>query len=336
MASVPASALILAAACSTSAASVRSASGTTSTTNPGEPSATVGATTTSEATTTTVAPTPTTIIPVPAGLKKGSKGLDVQHLEQRLFDLRYDVGKVDGVFDTETVQAVVAFQKVEGLKRSGVVDADVAARLLTAQIPAALLPGAEPDRIEIDLKRQVLILWEHGAVRLVTMISSGGNYRYCSDGKSDDGTVSGPPFCSVATTPGGSFKIYRKIEGTHKSALGVLYNPLYFNGGIAIHGEPAVPLTPASHGCVRIPMTLTKWFYAEVPQGMAVYVFGGKVTPVAFSQLGGADPPHDPMPPNVPNPQATTTTTVKPGTTTTTVKPGGTTTTPGATTTIHA
>jgi len=64
---------------------------------------------------------------------------------------------------------------------------------------------------------------------------------------------------------------------------------LYFNGGIAIHGSKSVPAAPASHGCIRIPMSTAEWFPGQVHTGMPVHVFGvagqpptGKV-PVAFT-----------------------------------------------------
>ena len=54
-------------------------------------------------------------------------------------------------------------------------------------------------------------------------------------------------------TPVGRFAIGRKINGYDTSPLGVLYKPMYFYGGYAIHGNPSVPPYPASHGCVRVP-----------------------------------------------------------------------------------
>ena len=77
--------------------------------------------------------------------------------------------------------------------------------------------------------------------------------------------------------------------GWDESRLGRLYNPVYFNpeDGIAIHGFPEVPTEPASHGCVRIPMSAAEWFPATVPRGTPVYVIDGQ-TPVA--PLAPGDP----------------------------------------------
>jgi hypothetical protein len=112
-----------------------------------------------------------------------------------------------------------------------------------------------------------------------------------------------------------------------------MFNPVYFNYGIAIHGAINVPLEPASHGCVRINMTLAKTFPDLVKKGDNVYVWAqdGK-QPEQYSK-------NESLPSfNQPDPNATTTTstTIAPTTTiaaTTTTKPAATTTVPKTTTT---
>lgn len=62
------------------------------------------------------------------------------------------------------------------------------------------------------------------------------------------------------------------MNGFDPSPLGTLYDPMYFTGGYAIHGNPSVPPFPASHGCVRVPMWLASVLYADTPYGQTVYV----------------------------------------------------------------
>lgn len=57
-----------------------------------------------------------------AALQKGSKGEDVRRLQQRLKDLGYLSGSVDGDFGKGTAGAVSAFQKAAGLAETGVAD----------------------------------------------------------------------------------------------------------------------------------------------------------------------------------------------------------------------
>jgi len=99
--------------------------------------------------------------------------------------------------------------------------------------------------------------------------------------------------CDTAITPGGSFRADRKIPDVRVSALGTLYDPVYFYGGIAIHGSPSIPATPASHGCVRVPMWESGWVYDAVSVGDPVYVLGGKVAPVPFGETAPVEAPDE-------------------------------------------
>lgn len=214
----------------------------------------------------------------PEGLGPGATGPQVLVLEQRLTDLRYDVGgPPDDRFERSTEYSVVAFQKVAGLPRTGRATQDVADALTTATPPTALVPAGGPNRVEIDLPRQVLLLWQNDALAKVLPISSANNQRFCDGGR-----------CRVARTPAGSFRVGYRIAGWHESDLGELYNPVYYQvgPGIAIHGSEEVPPQPASHGCVRIPMFAAETFPGLVPDGTPVYVIDG-TTPIAPIAAGG-------------------------------------------------
>jgi peptidoglycan hydrolase-like protein with peptidoglycan-binding domain len=225
-------------------------------------------------------------------------------LETQLNAQKYDTGKVDGRFDLATFHAVMAFQKIHGLPRTGRATNDVLNKIGNVGAPGALLASGGANRVEVDLPRQILQLWKNGALYKVVDVSTGSGKRYCVDGE-----------CATAVTPGGSFKVFFRRNGIRVSRLGKLWNPLYFNGGIAIHGAPSVPAYPASHGCVRIPMYVSEWFPSQVPNGTPVYVIGGSKAAVPFNEAapdgttgtGGA---------------ATTTSSTVPPTTSTT-KPGG-------------
>jgi peptidoglycan hydrolase-like protein with peptidoglycan-binding domain len=54
----------------------------------------------------------------------------VTQLQQRLNELGFDCGKVDGSFGSRTEQAVKAFQTMRGLKADGVVGAKTWTALL--------------------------------------------------------------------------------------------------------------------------------------------------------------------------------------------------------------
>ncbi|HEX9670369.1 MAG TPA: L,D-transpeptidase, partial [Thermoanaerobaculia bacterium] len=60
----------------------------------------------------------------------------------------------------------------------------------------------------------------------------------------------------------------------HESLLGMMHNPMYLVGGIAIHGSYDVPPRPASHGCIRIPMFASHRLPRMVPLETPVLVYG--------------------------------------------------------------
>jgi peptidoglycan hydrolase-like protein with peptidoglycan-binding domain len=269
-------------------------------------STTGASTTTTEATTTTTAaPAKSVTASVPA----------VKALQERLAELGYDVGPADGKWGAQTTYAVMAFQKVEGLSRDGQDGPQTQAALATASKPGPMVPGGAPTRIEIDVNRQVLFHWVNGNLARILPVSTGNNERYCVDGE-----------CSVAVTPGGSFRIGRKAVGLEIAPLGELWWPMYFNGGIAIHGSPSVPAYPASHGCIRIPMYAAPTFYDQVGPGTRVHVLN--------SPEAEAPPDEGKAVPNAIAPPDTTTTTVAPTTTVVTPAPETTTTTAAPVATI--
>ncbi|MDQ4133584.1 MAG: L,D-transpeptidase family protein [Actinomycetota bacterium] len=222
---------------------------------------------------------PTTLPAVPPqGLGPGDRGDGVRFVETRLDELRFDVGPVDDLFDDHTTFGVQAFQKLAGLPRDGRVTQAVLESLARAERPPSLVPGGGATRVEIDLPRQLLFLYESDGLSKILPVSSGTGQQYCAKGN-----------CGVAVTPAGAFRVNYWKPGWDDSPLGELYNPVYFNprDGIAIHGFQEVPTEPASHGCVRIPMAAAEWFPTKVPKGTPVYVIDGQ-TPVG--PLSPADP----------------------------------------------
>jgi hypothetical protein len=58
-----------------------------------------------------------------------------------------------------------------------------------------------------------------------------------------------------------------------------MYNPVFFIGAnFAIHGDIPIPLQPASHGCVRIPVDVANVLYRQIrigpDRGTPIYVRG--------------------------------------------------------------
>ena len=227
-------------------------------------------------TTTTTTAVAATEAEAPPGLGVGAQGADVLALEQKLESLRYFAGAVDGAFDDDTRDAVMAFQKVTGMERTGRATDDVVAAVMAASgAPEPLVAGGGFTRVEVDLDRQVLFLYEGNKLDVILAVSTGNNQRFCSEG-----------WCRRAVTPTGAFVVYDKRWGWERSPLGWLYNSQYFNGGIAFHGSRSVPPYPASHGCVRLQMSAAEWFPDRVSIGTPVYVVSAdapRPTPVGLN-----------------------------------------------------
>lgn len=69
-------------------------------------------------------------------LSRGSKGDSVMKLQQRLVDLKYLSGKVDGDFGGGTESAVKAFQKAANIEVTGIVNKETWTRLFSNNAPA--------------------------------------------------------------------------------------------------------------------------------------------------------------------------------------------------------
>jgi len=184
-------------------------------------------------------------------LSVGSSGPAVAALRQQLLNLGYHQATSAASYGYDLVDAVIAFQKVEGLSRTGTVTPEVWQALATAQRPKPRYT-AQGDHLEVDKGHQVLLVVRGGQTQWVLPVSTGGYGRY---------------------TPEGTFSIIRKVTGNDPSPLGVLYDPMYFVGGYAIHGNPSVPSYPASHGCVRVPMWAASWLYGFNEIGEVVDVY---------------------------------------------------------------
>ncbi|MGP4025216.1 L,D-transpeptidase family protein [Actinomadura sp. 3N407] len=207
----------------------------------------------------TPTPTPT---PTHRKLKPGAKGPDVEELQRRLKELHYDPGKIDGKYGPSTQMAVWAFQAVNRMKQKGTLGKSFWKALDDPEEPRPMAKKREKDRVDVDLKRQYLVVYKDGAPRLITHISSGSGELFCTKDRG----------CRYATTSTGDFRTGRRFSGWETSPLGRLYNPVYFNGGIAFHGALSVPRNPASHGCVRMPMHIAEYFPDLLGTNVPVHV----------------------------------------------------------------
>jgi peptidoglycan hydrolase-like protein with peptidoglycan-binding domain len=196
-------------------------------------------------------------------LAPGMKGADVKALQKRLAALKYYPGTIDGEFGPDTQAALWAFQEINGVKVTGVVDAATARRLeLPKAYKSPAYAGKRATRIEVSQALEVLVLFDNNKIELISHVSSGGGYYYNGG--------------SRAVTPNGTYNTTVYLPGWVTVPLGEMWNPVFFIGTVfAIHGDTYVPVGPASHGCVRIPMDTAAFFHKMVKTpGTQVHVYG--------------------------------------------------------------
>jgi len=180
-------------------------------------------------------------------------------VQRRLINLGYlPLGAATDRFDQRTLAAVIAFQKWEGLVRDGIPGPVTQAALLVAKRPKPRTAGTGT-RVEVLLDRQVALVIRGGQV-LRTVHVSTGKRGYA--------------------TPVGRFQVTRKSRRSWSVPYRVwLPWATYFVRGIAFHQSQHVPVTPVSHGCVRVTPADARWLYNLTPVGTKVRVIARSLPP---------------------------------------------------------
>jgi hypothetical protein len=226
---------------------------------------------------TTLPPGPRNVEPIgalaPALVAVGTGGGgETGRVQQRLVDLNFWTGAVDGRYGLTTRQAVMAFQKYAGLPATGSVDRATAAALSAATEQARARADAGT-LVEIDKGKQLLFFVVDGKTQWVFNTSTANGKPYEEPDQNTPGEIQK----GVANTPNGLHKVNReRPEGWWDGDLGRIYRPKYFVGGVAVHGSNSVPNYPASHGCVRVTVQAMDyiWDTGMMPMGIPVWVHG--------------------------------------------------------------
>jgi hypothetical protein len=186
---------------------------------------------------------------LPRRVGRGSGRKSVRALQSRLDRLGYVVGQ-RGHFDARTSRAVLAFRKVTGLARTSSASKQVMRRIAKGGGRFKVRFPSHGRHEEADLSRQVLAL-----------IGSGGKVERIypiSSGKPSTPTVIG------------SFRVYSKTPGTNAKGM---VDSAYFIRGYATHGYPSVPIYPASHGCLRLPIPDARSVFNWITIGTPIDVY---------------------------------------------------------------
>ena len=186
---------------------------------------------------------------VAPSVRTGARGPAVRMLQGALASRGYVVGR-PGVYDGRTARAVLAFRKVTGMRRTTIASRGVFRRLARGGGAFRVRYPAHGKHVEADLSRQVIALIQGTKVERIYPVSSG---------KPSTPTVRG------------QFRVYSKTPGYNAKGM---YFSSYFVGGYAIHGFASVPVFPASHGCIRVPLPDAIPIYQWLQPGDRVDVYG--------------------------------------------------------------
>jgi hypothetical protein len=185
---------------------------------------------------------------LPRRVAAGQRGRAVRMLQRALDARGYVVGR-RGTFDGRTARAVLAFRKVSGLRRTSAADTAVMRRLASGGGRFRVRFPSHGKHVEADLSRQVLALIRSGRVERIYHTSTG----------------------SPATpTIRGSFRFERSEPGYNNKEM---FWSRYFIRGYAIHGYKSVPVFPASHGCLRVPIADAKSIFDWIELGDRIDVY---------------------------------------------------------------
>lgn len=184
------------------------------------------------------------------------KASEIRTAKQHLTELGYWTEESDEQFR----YAIMAFQRSIGHKSTG---------RLTQREFRALTHGRKlaPSRIreahiEVSLSKQLLFrVASNGTVHDILPVTTGTRRWFTADGRR-----------RRAVTPTGSFTVYRKIDGWHKSPFGDMYYSSYIVGGVAIHGSRFITNYPRTYGCIAVPLFAAERLSELMPIGTSVVV----------------------------------------------------------------
>jgi hypothetical protein len=178
----------------------------------------------------------------------GSAGAFVQLIQQKLAALHFYIPQ-SGVYDEKTGLAIDAYHRLLRHGTSQSLDGLTVSELLAGRGSFPIRYPGDGRHAEGNLGLQLLALIDHGKVEAIYPISSG---------KPSTPTILG------------RFHVYLRTPNYLPDGM---YYSDFFTGGYAIHGFDPAPDYPASHGCMRLPITdaISVWNWLSIGDGVDVY-----------------------------------------------------------------
>lgn len=196
-------------------------------------------------------------------------GEDVVELQERLTELGYYAGRINGIFDETTCQAVKKLQKDFKMNPTGEVGLQTW-KVMAAGIKAPPVAADTSDKKITPEKLSILIDTNK---KTLVLIHEGKPYKTfpCAVGKPE------------TPTPVGEWTIIHK-GGNWGDGFGDRWMGLNVPWGIyGIHGtnKPYSIGTAASHGCIRMFNEHVRYVYSMIQEGTPVKIVGDPKMPPA-------------------------------------------------------
>lgn len=205
-------------------------------------------------------------------LQKGSKGEDVKRLQRKLSDANYLPGGVDGQFGNDTYLAVKYFQRLNGIKETGVADERTQLLLFSDDHKIAENPIYKY-KVEISISKQKVYVyqWYYGSYsKLVKTMT-------CTTGTTETPTPLGT---YKMGGPCGRWYYFKKFDcwAQYASRIvgGILFHSvIYSEKDVSTLRQSTVNAlgSRASHGCVRLSVENAEWIYRNIPAGTTCRIY---------------------------------------------------------------
>jgi hypothetical protein len=181
-------------------------------------------------------------------LHKGQCGDVVVGFKKAMRKMGY-IANSGRCFGGKTARGVLAYRKVNGMKRSARAGKGLVMRAFAGRGEYEVVHPDAGEHLEAPLSKQVLVFAKGDKPFAVYPVSSG---------KPSTPTVTG------------HFTFIRQEPGYNSEGM---YYSFYFYGGYAVHGYESVPDYPASHGCIRTFIADQPEIYRRIKFGESIFVF---------------------------------------------------------------
>lgn len=197
---------------------------------------------------------------IPEELKSGDSGIDVIRLQRRLTCLDYYFSEIDGSYGAGTAEAVKFFQKMHGLKQTGMANNKTLKALFNADAKKALLPYM----IRVSTaKQRVYVLGLDSKGEYTKLVKT----MICSTGRSGSPTPKGTYVSS--TCPGARWHEFKKFNCWAQYAFyiegDIMFHSVLYSSKNGYVTQSSVNNlgSRASHGCVRLSVADAKWIWTN-------------------------------------------------------------------------